>query len=313
LKNIDGRVISTTHLLDSIANIGIENIKVVNAGIVQEPGHSNELANRLAELSGIENAKLKALSLYQKIVLLDDVNDWEIFKLLLKRKLLALNDDSEAGNVDKLLARIAPVKAESGWEAHSSSFAEKKILYVESFYKFIAGQSKRTTDIYLICDRDNLPLKSIGKPKCSLLVGDKDITARLKHKSINSHLLSWRRREIKHYLLSYTALGERVAVINNDDLAIRAHLIPGCNGDYLAMKDSTQVRVTVSDTFNDQLATLPSDTVKPLVSPHIEILTESDGKKGFNLEMAADYISKIPPDEISEDIVNMYRFLVGEQ
>ena len=172
-----------------------------------------------------------------------------------------------------------------------------------------------------------MPLASIGNDKCKLLVNDGDLNNFERGQPFQTYVLAWKRREIKHYLLSYTALGEKREILNDVDVLTRpAFLYPSCNGDYLQKyKENEGVytplvekekgtkrnkeKVLVPE-YNDALASLSSNLVKPLVSDFIEKSTEP---KGFSIDKAADYISQIPPSEISEDIVAMYRFLVGEK
>ncbi|MFO4723961.1 hypothetical protein V5H08_16975 [Vibrio cholerae] len=108
-------------------------------------------------------------------------------------------------------------------------------------------------------------------------------------------LLSWKRREIKHYLLSYTALGAACDEINRY-YAEDCHLKVGENGD-----------IGIDGKFNNCLAKHPSSSVKKIVDPYINV----DGK-GFCIEETQKYVNKIIPEEISDDIVNMYKYLVKE-
>lgn len=77
----------TTHLLDSISEIGVENIHIVKQGRVLPFTERKELQERLEQLSNINKAKLKTYALHELIVLMDNENDWEIFTRLVIRKL----------------------------------------------------------------------------------------------------------------------------------------------------------------------------------------------------------------------------------
>ena len=59
--------------------------------------------------------------------------------------------------------------------------------------------------------------------------------------------------------------------------------------------------------FNDGLAQLSSNKVKGILDPLINV----DGN-GLDLEKLQAYIDLIPPAEISEDITNMYNFIIGK-
>ncbi|MFP3398715.1 hypothetical protein SB749_20525, partial [Brevibacterium sp. SIMBA_078] len=79
--------ITTTHLLDSITKSGIERLRVVERGEIKSEAKLHYIASRLRDLSKINNTKFQALSLFPNIVLIDDENDWEIFKLLVLKKI----------------------------------------------------------------------------------------------------------------------------------------------------------------------------------------------------------------------------------
>lgn len=101
-------------------------------------------------------------------------------------------------------------------------------------------------------------------------------------------LLTWKRREIKNYLLSHTALSHHnvLAAINNADIALRNHLQPNNPGD------------------NDDIRRLNAkDVIDPLIN------TKGVGQDIAKLQA---YIDLIPPAEISEDITNMYNFIIGK-
>jgi hypothetical protein len=105
---------------------------------------------------------------------------------------------------------------------------------------------------------------------------------------VTPYLLAWKRREIKNYLLSYTALAHHhlLGQINNGDIAQRNHLQPNNPSD------------------NEDIRRL---NVKDVINP----LINTDGE-GLNPEKLQAYIDLIPPDEISEDITNMYNFIIGK-
>ncbi|MCQ8879697.1 hypothetical protein NQT69_16985 [Pseudoalteromonas shioyasakiensis] len=58
--------------------------------------------------------------------------------------------------------------------------------------------------------------------------------------------------------------------------------------------------------FNDSLAKLSSELVKGVIDPFVNI----EGK-GFCIEKTQNFVSRMPKEEISEDIVNMYKYLVA--
>jgi AAA15 family ATPase/GTPase len=320
LSAIKGKAISTTHLLDSIYCVGIDNIRVLNQGKVHLPSESKELLGRLSQLSNIKKSEFKALTYYKKIVLIDDLNDWLIFKELYKKLKSPFGLPNE--HYEEIFDEVAVVKISSGWNTHNCNFAESKLLWVENFTKFCEGLDIKTKNIYLICDRDNLPLDGIGTDTSPLIVQGIRASS---GKEIQTSILAWRRREVKHYLLSYTALGNCVPVINNHKLPEAAHLRRGYTGDYLLEsyegkyraiieKKSRSGKKTVTEieqmAFNNYLATLPSEFIKTILSPFIENL---EGEPyGLDQNLLLGYIANIDPNEVSEDIANMYNFIFGD-
>lgn len=320
LKKIKGYTISTTHLLDSIYCVGVENIRVLNKGKIHSPSDTNELISRLAQLSNIKKSEFKALTYYEKIVLIDDLNDWYIFRELYKKSKESIGIPNEY--FDEQFDQIGVVKINSGWNTHNCKFAESKLGWVQNFTGFCEGLDIKTKEIFLVCDRDNLPIDGIGTNESPLKVqGIKVNTGN----SIKIHVLSWRRREIKHYLLSNSALGECIAVLNNNNLPKSAHLQQFHNGDYLLeecngnfnllletreVKKGKELTFETKPSYNNHLASLPSNFVKNMLSPFIEETEETP--YGFNKEMFLEYISSIDHREISEDITNMYNFIIGK-
>ncbi|TKF62596.1 AAA family ATPase, partial [Vibrio kanaloae] len=86
-NKIIGRALTTTHLIDSISKSGIDKLKVVEKGEIKSGEKISYLASRLKELSEINNTQLKAMSIAENIVFMDDEDDWIIFKQLAIRKL----------------------------------------------------------------------------------------------------------------------------------------------------------------------------------------------------------------------------------
>ena len=143
----------------------------------------------------------------------------------------------------------------------------------------------------LICDRDEASpnwqqdgVELAGKPYKDLLK-----TIRWPNGlNTKTYLLAWKRREIKNYLLSYTAL-ENFGVleqINGGNIAAVDHLKAGDSGD------------------NDSIRRVNAKTtIDPLIN------TDGEGLDPVKLQA---YIELIPPAEISVDITNMYNFIIGK-
>lgn len=290
-NEISGKAITTTHLLDSISKSGLERLKVVEDGEVKAGKKISYLASRLKDLSEINNTQLKAMSIAENIVFIDDEDDWEIFKLLAIKKLAS--NSTEEGEIKIELGKFIVIKQESGYEKNTQIFGDSKLKRLKNFAEYIEGHVHNTKNIYLICDRDEFSLTNIGTEKCNLLVQQGSVKRFNKNK-LTSHLLSWKRREIKHYLISPTALQEDVGSLNDRfDLGNKTKLVEGNSGDY-----------DTDGNYNNKLAALLSESIKQIIDPYVKT------DVGFCVEKTQEFVSRIPKDEISEDIVNMYNYLV---
>jgi ABC-type transport system involved in cytochrome c biogenesis ATPase subunit len=302
-KNIDrlwdvfdhakGGVITTTHLIDSIAKSGIDRLKIIENGQAKSGKELKNLSMHLRDLTAIKKLEFQALTLFSNIVMMDGDSDWVLFKLLVIRKLA--NSIQEKQSIENKFNSFIAITCSSSWEKIHEKFGFKKIQWLESFADYIYGHPHEVRNIFLICDKDELPLNNIGTAKCELLLQGKIDGGKEKSDSFSRHLLSWKRREIKHYLLSYTAMSHDVDNIECKlNLGPQSKLRPGDSGDR-----------TTNGEDNRQLADVSSKTVKEIVDPYINI----DGV-GFSVEKARDYIARIPREEISDDIENMYNYLV---
>lgn len=281
LDQIDGRAITTTHLLDSITANDFDAIKVVEQGRICEEDKLKQLINRLSILSRATSVEYEVCAKITHMALLDDYNDWDIFLRLAKRKGL---------DADKLRG-IQSIKKSSGFGSISETIGESKLHWTEKLSSIDSAFC--TTHIFLICDRDELPLIDINKTN-GVLVNGGGHKKRIqsikwpKGSKVEVFLLAWKRREIKNYLLSFTALTHHgvLAEINSDALAVTSHLKQADPGDNEGIR-----KIDVKETVN------------PFIN-----------KDGYGLcpEKLQTYIDLIPPEEISEDIENMYKFIEGK-
>lgn len=281
LHSIQGHAITTTHLLDSISakENRIEHLKVVEKGRISEDNKIKQLVNRLGVLSRAKSVEFEVCGKLPRIALLDDYNDWIIFTKLVSRKGL------DAGR----LTQIHALKKTSSCASDAERLGQAKVDWVKGLGD--SDSQLSTTVIFLICDRDEANpiwqkngVELAGKPYKDLLK-----TIRWPNGlNANTYLLAWKRREIKNYLLSYTAL-ESVGVlaqINGANIAAVDHLKAGESGD------------------NDSIRRVNAKTtIDPLIN------TDGEGLDPIKLQA---YIDLIPPEEISEDITNMYNFIIGK-
>lgn len=278
LHEIKGDVITTTHLLDSITSPknGFDALQIIEGGVVRENLKMKAIIERLSSLSRMTSVHFNICSKVEHIVLMDDYNDWIIFLTLAKRK--GLNIES--------LSKTHVIKKESGYNSYTESFGKAKIEWVENF---LTSTSERATqNIFLICDKDVAPIKfkNDGVTVEGLKIQVNKLNSKSKSKN---HILAWQRREIKNYLLSYTALSEfgMIEKVNNTDEVLKKH--------FLRENDAGDNR-----------------SIRGLnVKSYITQLIDTKGI-GLDIEKLENYVSHIPPKEISVDIENMYRYIVDK-
>ncbi|MCG3650985.1 AAA family ATPase [Aliarcobacter butzleri] len=313
-NNTKGSIITTTHLLDSIAKAGSERIKIIENGKIESSNNSYKLLQRLDSLSDMAMLQYKVASMYKNIVLMDNSNDWEIFKLLVQRK---LSDKKSYKEIEDSLSDFICLSVSSSFHTKGmdiNEFGDNKISWVRSFEKalndsFIKNIKTKTKNAFLICDGDEFPknlindnnypseIDNLNFVKEENIRRKKEKDNSINNNSLSKRLLSWKRREIKHYLLSFSALSTSAKIIN-DKLPEMCHLTKNKECDYLD-KDKK--------IYNEQLGRIESKIVKDILKPYID----REGY-GFCVEKTQKYVNKIPKEEISEDIVKMYNYLVGE-
>mgnify|MGYP003673661099 CR=1 FL=1 len=280
LHSIQGHAITTTHLLDSISakENRIEHLKVVEQGRINEDNKIKQLISRLSVLSRAKSVEFEVCGKLPNIALLDDYNDWIIFTKLAARKGLDVS----------LLEQVHAIGKSSSRNDDNESIGKAKVDWTQSLSK--AETDLETLNVFLVCDRDN------SNPRWHdngvlLLGAPRDEVNRIRwpgNRRVQTYMLAWRRREIENYLLSYSALTHFGVIdeINNDQLAQIFHMRDGDPGD------------------NDGIRMLD---VKHIVNPLIE--TQGVGKDLTKIDF---YISRMKPAEISEDITNMYNFIIGK-
>lgn len=280
LHSIQGHAITTTHLLDSISakENRIEHLKVVEQGQINEDNKIKQLINRLSVLSRAKSVEFEVCGKLPNIALLDDYNDWIIFTKLAARKGLDVS----------LLKQVHAIGKPSSRNDDNENIGKAKVDWTQSLSK--AETDLNTMNVFLVCDRDNSN-PSWHENGVLLLGTPRDEVNRIRwpgNRRVQTYMLAWRRREIENYLLSYSALTHfgLIDEINSDQLAQGFHVRDGDPAD------------------NEGVRLLD---VKQTVNPLIE--TQGIGKDLTKIEF---YISRMKPDEISEDITNMYNFIIGK-
>jgi ABC-type Mn2+/Zn2+ transport system ATPase subunit len=280
LHSIQGNAITTTHLLDSISakENRIEHLKVVEHGRINEDNKIKQLISRLSVLSRAKSVEFEVCGKLPNIALLDDYNDWIIFTKLAECKGLDIS----------LLTQVHAIGKPSSRNDDNEQIGKAKIDWTKALSN--AETDFETMNVFLVCDRDN------SNPRWHdngvlLLGAPREDVNRISwpgNRSVQTYILAWRRREIENYLLSYSALTHFgvIDTINSDQLAQGFHLRDGDSGD------------------NDGIRMLD---VKQIVNPLIE--TQGVGKDLTKIE---SFINQMKPEEISEDITNMYNFIIGK-
>jgi hypothetical protein len=285
---ISGKVITTTHSADSIILNEFSNIKLVEKGKIEDDIVANKILDRLESLSAGGNYKLSVAGKVKYLALVEDYFDWFVFTELCKKKI----PDFDLN----IMQQIHYIKCSSGYHNSSQRFGNSKLDWIESFRK--EHSNPNTNSIFLICDRDNLSTTDVNDT--GLVVNStpagRSNTIRLRGQGNKSaYLMSWKRREIENYLLSYTLLSAhgKLEEINNY-LAPVNQLIVGnpCDNDSIRNLD---VKTMLQPLYlKDGLGYVPTD------------------ESGVDYNKLSAIIAEIPTAEISEDIFNVYEFIKGK-
>lgn len=276
LNQTQGIIITTTHISESILQNKIENIKVIENGKIEDSLTFLELSKRLDGIVGQKNYQFKILSRVLYPVIMDNVNDWTIFKKLVIKKL----GENTVTNLDKFL----PIAKSSGFSSPNEIFGRQKLFFIEEFRKENENKEILTKDIFLICDKDDFQDNQINPNLTVNIHADFNNIKNFNGNKTKTHLLSWKRREIENYLLSPSLFNA-----NNCNDAINALY-------NLPAYDVGNNLDNITDFRNGDFKTV----LRPLYN--------MDGT-GFNEEMLDEIISHIPAEEISNDIELIYNYL----
>ncbi len=274
LKNTSGKVITTTHISDSILQNEVESIKLINEGEIEEDLTIIELSKRLSSIVGKEKYEYKVASRIKNIALLDDHVDWLIFKKLCIRKL--------GGTANAVLSQIVPIKRSSSFETTNEIFGKGKLMFIEELRNQNSGTSMTTENIFMICDKDDLPITQISDNLSVQIHKEFNGIKKFNSNMTTSHLLSWKRREIENYLISPTMLDSKGKLT---ELTSKYNHLNIRKGETL-----------------DNMADIRDSDSKDILHPLYK-----DG--GFDESKLDAIIALIPTTEISEDIEKMFRYI----
>ncbi|QES92228.1 ATP-binding protein [Empedobacter brevis] len=285
---ISGKVITTTHSADSIILNEFSNIKLIEKGKIENEIVANKILDRLESLSAGGNYKLSVAGKVKYLALVEDYFDWFIFIELCKKKVPDFDLNT--------LQQIHYIKCSSGYQNSSQRFGNSKLDWVESFKR--EHSSPNTKTIFLICDRDNLSAADIrdnGLVVNSAPAGRNNTINLRGAGNKTAYLMSWKRREIENYLLSFTLLSAhgKLDEINNHLAPVNQLVINNtCDNDDVRNLD---VKTMLQPLYlKDGYATMPTD------------------ESGVDYNKLSSIIAQIPESEISEDILNVYNFIIGK-
>ncbi|HKO78242.1 MAG TPA: AAA family ATPase [Flavobacterium sp.] len=286
---ISGKVITTTHSADSIILNEFSNIKLVEKGKIENDTVANKILDRLESLSSGGNYKLSVAGKVKYLALVEDFFDWFIFLELCKRKI----PDFDL-NIQQ---QIHYIKCSSGFHNNGQVFGGQKLDWVKSFNNHNSNSS--TKSIFLLCDRDNLPIEDVQNSGWVINAPNANRTNKIQLNGAgnnrNAYLMSWKRREIENYLLSFTMLSEngKLEEINNH-LAPINKLTEGNSCDNNDVRNLDVKTKLQSLYLKDDLQFVPTD------------------ESGVDYNKLSAIIAQIPANEISVDIENVYKFIIGK-
>ncbi|MCB9233960.1 MAG: ATP-binding protein [Bacteroidia bacterium] len=277
LSSVQGKVLTTTHISESIIRNEFEALKYIEGGIIKDDLTAKELLRRFSRVVGISQFEYKVAGTIKNIVLLDDEDDWQIFTLLLKRKLGTPNIEG--------LSSIVPIKVSSSFGSTSEKLGKGKYEFIKGIKSSHLKGSLRTRNIFLICDRDNFPVESVNEDMTVQPDHEFKELRCFQNEQVESHLLCWKRREIENYLISVTAL---------DTLGLSAELA----------RSFPRSQFQAGDNLDGESSIQQFDA-KSLIH---QIYKQPQ----FNIDLLQEYINSIPPNEISDDILKVYDFLMAK-
>lgn len=274
LNNINGKVLTTSHIVDSIMVNDFNTIKLIDNGNIQPNTPIEKVFDRLNTITSNDTYKFKLSSKLDNIALVENYTDWFIFKELCIIKIGSEYDED-------VLKSIHYINCSSGYETHTEVFGNNKLNWYKKYKEVINRSDSRTKNIFMICDRDDL---SIGSIKDNLIVTETEEHKPIlrKHSRTTPHLLSWKRKQIENYLLSKTMLEEYGITQSILDKLERSFELDNTPMDYLQIQNLE-------------------------IKDEIKILYSDDN--GVDYLKLKEVIGKIPKEEISDDIKTMYEYI----
>ena len=211
LKKTNGKVITSTHSADSIIQNDFNHIYVVEKGEINQRSVANTIINRLTSLTIGGTYKFRIAAKVKYIALVENSFDWYVFIELCKRKIPNCDLDK--------LRKIHYVKCSSGYNRATQEFGFEKARWAKDIIEVIGKQNLETEQIFMICDRDELPIADINEYDGVRVTGKEYSTIQLgRNDRYRAYLLSWKRREIENYLICHSLLTQKGILDDFNDL-----------------------------------------------------------------------------------------------
>lgn len=274
LNTVNGKVLTTTHILDSIVQNKINSLKIIEDTKILDEVVIENILSRIDNISSNKSYKYKLASKVEYIALVENTSDWFIFEELLKQK----KPDYDSS----LFKKVHPINCSSGYENKSNDFGKSRIQWFNEFKTIVNRSENKLKEIFMICDKDELHCNRINNNMS--VKSDSFLTESLKKFDGKTfpRLLSWKRREIENYFISKTML------------------------EHYGKKDEIENLLPRNINLEDN--SMDIDVIQELEVKDI-IKSLFSNVSGNDYEKIKEVIARIPPEEISEDIVKMYKFL----
>jgi len=290
LNNVDGKVIATTHISESILNNNFQSISYIESGKIKNELTAKKILQKLSHVVNHDKFIYQLCSKIENVVLIDDESDWEIFKQLARVKI--------GNHALDVLNKLVPIKETSSYNSDFQLFGNEKIKFVKEVKTFSESHEVSLKNIFLICDLDEYQISNVGNNH-QCIITDKlrphlNEIQNFNNAQTKPFLLSWKRREILHYCLSYTMIKEygqldcleSIASYINNDSYIGNNFDDDNNIKYTAKENVKFIKLLMSNDHGDPTA-----------------------DNWTNYSKVQEVVSQIPPSEISQDIVKMYEFI----
>lgn len=290
LKTISGKVITTTHISESVLNNDFNSISYIEKGKIVNDLVPKKVLEKISNVVNQEKFIYQICSKLENIVLIDDESDWEIFKELAKIK---IGEDAIT-----LLKDIVAIKETSSYNSDFQLFGNEKIEFTKNIKTYSISNTINLKNIFMICDLDEYQIANINdNHQC--IITDKLRTSinkiqKFNHNQTKAYLLSWKRREILHYMISYSMLKEYNKL---EELKNIANYIDG--DEYINNNFDSDSNIRTTSKANVKF-------IKQLMCKENG---DVDADNWTDYDKLKQIISKIPANEISDDIVKMYEFI----